>query len=188
MLGITASTTATADESFSVYDHPPVWIFTRSGRRLSADQIKSDTDRWRHAAWGHQRVRQPEVAATRSGAQDANAGAPPLGVQFPANSLANQIPLIWWLLIVELLGLVAFPLAFSAFPGLRDRGWGLSKLLGLLIVAYAVWLPSSLRLLPFDRWAVWLVFGRAAGSVGTGRLAATDALCSLSCARAGGCS
>jgi YYY domain-containing protein len=149
----------TADESFSVYDHPPVWIFTRSGPAMTADQIKATlTDG----------VTLPGVP-TRPGSwksllldqasQDANAGAAPLGVQFPANSIPNQIPLIWWLLIVELLGLVAFPLAFSAFPGLRERGWGLSKLLGLLVVAYAVWLPSSLRLLPFDAWVVWLVFG-----------------------------
>src|SRR4029077_20056686 len=32
-------------------------------------------------------------------------------------------------------------------------------LLGLLVVAYAVWLPSSMRLLPFDAGVVWLVFG-----------------------------
>ena len=31
----------TADESFSVYDHPPVWIFTRSGPDMTADQIKA---------------------------------------------------------------------------------------------------------------------------------------------------
>ncbi len=80
-------------------------------------------------------------------------------MQFPANSLANSIPLLWWLLIIELLGIVSFPLAFSAFPGLRDRGWGLSKLLGLLVLAWAIWLPSSLHVLPFDRWAVVLMFG-----------------------------
>jgi YYY domain-containing protein len=148
----------TADESFSVYDHPPVWIFARSGPPMGADQIKAALTA---------NVSLPGVP-TRPGSwksllldqasQSANAGAAPLGVQFPASSLPNRIPLIWWLLVVELLGLIAFPLAFSAFPGLRERGWGLSKLLGLLIVAYAVWLPSSLRLLPFDAWAVALVF------------------------------
>ncbi|HET9980029.1 MAG TPA: DUF2298 domain-containing protein, partial [Ktedonobacterales bacterium] len=37
--------------------------------------------------------------------------------------------------------------------------WGLSKLLGLLILAWAVWFPSSMHLLPFERWAVALMFG-----------------------------
>ncbi len=54
--------------------------------------------------------------------------------------------------------MLSFPLAFSVFPGLRDRGWGLSKLLGLLVLAYAIWLPSSLSILPFDRWAVIAAF------------------------------
>ncbi|MBF6591031.1 MAG: hypothetical protein IVW57_10965, partial [Ktedonobacterales bacterium] len=40
---------------------------------------------------------------------------------------------------------------FRRFP---DRGWGLSKLLGMLALAYLVWLPASLRLLPFDHWVV----------------------------------
>jgi YYY domain-containing protein len=92
----------------------------------------------------------------------ANNASAPLGVQFTANSLPNQIPLLWWLLLVELLGIVSFPLAFVVFPGLRDRGWGLAKLLGLLVLAYLVWLPSSLRLLPFDAWVVDLAFAALA--------------------------
>src|SRR5262249_24597845 len=89
----------------------------------------------------------------------ANAQGPTLDAQFAPDSLANQLPVIWWLLLVELLGLVTFPLTFFVFRGSRDRGWGLSKLLGLLILALAIWLPSSLRILPFDRWAVFLAFG-----------------------------
>ncbi|MEO7001319.1 MAG: DUF2298 domain-containing protein [Ktedonobacterales bacterium] len=147
-----------ADESFSVYDHPPVWIFTRIGPGLTAAQIQtllSDgvafSDVTSRAGNTKPLLLSPQNAA-------ADAQSAPLAVQFPANSLPNQIPLLWWLLLVELLGVVSFPLAFSVFPGLRDRGWGLSKTLGLLLLAWAIWLPSSLRLLPFDAWAVWLVF------------------------------
>ena len=82
-----------------------------------------------------------------------------MDAQFSPDSLANHIPVLWWLLLVELLGLIAFPLAFYVFRGLHDRGWGLSKLLGLLILALAIWLPSSLQILPFDRWAVFVGFG-----------------------------
>jgi YYY domain-containing protein len=147
-----------ADESFSVYDHPPVWIFTRTGTGLTADQIQAALT---------QDVRLPAISQRPGSlpslmlgpaAQAANAATEPLGVQFPADSLPNTIPLIWWLLAVELLGLVSFPLAYVAFPGLRDRGWGLAKLLGLLALGLAVWLPASLELLPFDRWVVWLAF------------------------------
>jgi YYY domain-containing protein len=139
-----------ADESFSVYDHPPVWIFTRVGSGLSASAIQAELTSGLNLT----------ETASRSGAQkslllsgtdaQADQASLPLSIQFSPQSLANQIPLLWWLLIIELLGLVTFPLAFFVFPGLRDRGWGLSKLLGLLILAYILWLPASLSILPFD--------------------------------------
>lgn len=148
-----------ADESFSVYDHPPVWIFTRDGAGMSQTALLTALT---------QGVDFNQVT-TRSGSQKpltlspqnaaADAQSPTMAAQFPTDSIANRFPLPWWLLIVELLGLVSFPLAFVVFPGLRDRGWGFSKLLGLLVMAWLVWFPSSLRLLPFDRWAVALVFG-----------------------------
>ena len=148
-----------ADESFSVYDHPPVWIFTRDGAGMSQTALLSALT---------QGINFDQVT-TRSGSQKpltlspqnaaADAQSPTMAAQFPADSIANRFPLPWWLLIVELLGLVSFPLTFVVFPGLRDRGWGFSKLLGLLVMAWLVWFPSSLRLLPFDRWAVALVFG-----------------------------
>ena len=143
-----------ADESFSVYDHPPVWIFTRSGAGLSSDAILNQLTSGLHL----------NETSSRTGAQKslllsptdaaADSTSAPILVQFSPESLANQIPLFWWLVVIEVLGLVSFPLAYFAFPGLRDRGWGLSKLVGLLVLAYALWLPSSLRVLPFDRWAV----------------------------------
>jgi len=158
LLGITLDDSG-ADESFSVYDHPPVWIFTREGAGLTQTQLTQElTNGLVLAAASHRSGSQKSLLLSPQDAAADNQSQP-LGVQFPANSLANSIPLLWWLLIVELLGIVSFPLAFSAFPGLRDRGWGLSKLLGLLILAWVVWLPSSLHLLPFDRWAVVLMFG-----------------------------
>jgi YYY domain-containing protein len=92
-------------------------------------------------------------------ARSADAHALPLGVEYPGDSLPNRIPLIWWLLAVELLGLISFPLAYVALPGLRDRGWGLAKILGLLLLSYLVWLPASLGWLPFERWAVYAALG-----------------------------
>ena len=90
--------------------------------------------------------------------------SPPLATQFPSGSLANRAPLPWWLLIVELLGIVTFPLTFSVFSGLRDRGWGFSKLLGLLLVAWLVWFPSSFRLVPFTSAAVAVAFALVAAA------------------------
>jgi YYY domain-containing protein len=147
-----------ADESFSVYDHPPVWIFVKQGAGLSAPQIDTLLTAGLYLPPPSDRsgAQQSLLLSPQNAAADAQ--SPALYAQFPPNSLPNQIPLIWWLLAVELLGLAAFPLTFSVFPGLRDRGWGFAKLLGLLLLAWAIWLPSSLRLLPFDRGVVIGIF------------------------------
>jgi len=54
------------------------------------------------------------------------------------------------------LGLLALPLAWRLFSRYPDRGYGLAKTLGLLIVAYGAWLLASLRLLPFGPLAIGL--------------------------------
>jgi YYY domain-containing protein len=153
-----------ADESYSVYDHPPVWIFTRSGAGLSQQELQALlTDGLTLPAASNRSGNQKSLLLSPD-IQAANAKSPALGIQFPADSLPNRSPLIWWLLLVELLGVASFPLAFAVFPGLYDRGWGLAKLLGLLVLAWLVWLPASLKLLPFDRWVVVAAFAVLAAS------------------------
>jgi YYY domain-containing protein len=61
------------------------------------------------------------------------------------------------LLTVELIGLAAFPLVARAFPVLADRGWAISKPVGMLIVATAVWLVSYTQLIP-NTPVTWWVF------------------------------
>ena len=51
-----------------------------------------------------------------------------------------------WYLTLTLLGWLTFPLAFRLFPALADRGYSLSRALGLLVWGYAFWLPTSLGL------------------------------------------
>lgn len=63
------------------------------------------------------------------------------------NSWANQnqpLALVLWLLLIEALGLLAWPLSRRIFGGSQDLGWAWSKLIGLLVWSYAIWLPVSL--------------------------------------------
>ena len=53
-----------------------------------------------------------------------------------------------WLATVEIIGLTAFPLAFFLFPKLQDRGYGLCKTLGILIIGYAAWILSVTHIVP----------------------------------------
>ncbi len=63
---------------------------------------------------------------------------------------------IWWLW-VEVLGLIAFPLAFAVFKGLPDRGYAFAKALAILLLGYFLWLTASLHILPNARGSIILL-------------------------------
>ena len=60
-----------------------------------------------------------------------------------------------WLLVVELVGLIAFPLAYALFKRLPDRGATLCKVLGILLVSYALWLIGLAGWAPHSQITVW---------------------------------
>jgi len=51
---------------------------------------------------------------------------------------------VLWYIAVELLGLAALPLAMAALPRLADRGYGLAKVLGVLLVTFCNYLLGSI--------------------------------------------
>src|SRR5262245_50527856 len=48
-----------------------------------------------------------------------------------------------WFFNLELLGLLTFPLVFSTCTKLYDRGYALSKALGLILTCYIAWLLAN---------------------------------------------
>ena len=56
--------------------------------------------------------------------------------------------LIWWL-VVAAVGLAAFPLVSRICSGLQDRGYAISRIVGLLLVMYFSWLLASANLVKF---------------------------------------
>ncbi len=53
---------------------------------------------------------------------------------------------IAWYLVLLITGWIAFPLAYRLLPALPDRGYALSRALGLLLWGYFFWLLASLHL------------------------------------------
>lgn len=155
-----------ADESFTVYDHPKPILFKKV-RQLSPgewDALLSNT--WQGAIPGYigpptllMRLRgvnetpsavQPLVSAEhedKSPRLDTPVDQLPVIDDFHWNSLANNSTLVavlfWWLVVI-LIGLLAWPITSWLCSGLPDRGYGLGKSLGLLLVSYFIWLTSSL--------------------------------------------
>ena len=68
------------------------------------------------------------------------------------------LPPIVWYLLVTVIGLVTFPLAYHLLPALRDRGYAFSRALGLLLWGYSFWLLSSLGILSNDRGGILFAF------------------------------
>jgi YYY domain-containing protein len=79
---------------------------------------------------------------------------------------------VLWLIGIEVIGLVAIPLAFLALGGLKDRGLTLAKPLGMLLIGYLTWILSAAHILPnaglgpqvalglLAAVAVWIVYKR----------------------------
>jgi YYY domain-containing protein len=142
-----------ADESFTVYDHPKVLIFGKT-RQLSDEEFRS---LFSEALKSQPRSGAQEMAfldqprSDRSLLLDRPVDELPVIAEWGWNPLANAHPLLsvitWWL-AVQALGLLALPLTTLVFHRLADRGYILSKTMGLLIISFLVWIVASYRLLP----------------------------------------
>lgn len=63
-------------------------------------------------------------------------------------------PVAWWL-ILEVMGAIAFPIAFVLFSALPDRGYAFAKVFGLLSVGYGLWMGGFAASLPNSRASIF---------------------------------
>ncbi|HEC36367.1 MAG TPA: hypothetical protein ENI39_07525, partial [Anaerolineae bacterium] len=151
-----------AEEAFSVYDHPRVLVFRKTDAySRQRAQAALPLSLLNHVVWVTPRqatrgVREP-VFDPETWAEQQAGGT--WSEMFSRQSLLNHahgLAALAWHLAVAVLGWLAFPLLFAALPCLSDRGYGLARALGLLVVAYLTWLSASLRVLPNTRGTVIL--------------------------------
>ncbi|MBI9046463.1 MAG: hypothetical protein JEZ06_18375 [Anaerolineaceae bacterium] len=57
-----------------------------------------------------------------------------------------MIDFILWYLTISILGLLSFPIAFRVLPNLTSKGYGLSRVIGLLVWGFLFWLLTSLQI------------------------------------------
>ncbi|MGA9192197.1 MAG: DUF2298 domain-containing protein [Anaerolineales bacterium] len=153
----------TAEEAFTVYDHPKVLIFQHTDAfsaqllrdKLSAvnvSQVQNLVPKDLKAGTGLTLM----LPAGRWAAQQL---AGTWKVLFPPDDPLNQSQVLavvaWWLL-VTLLGWLAFPIVRLAFPGLKDAGYPLARVIGLLLMAWGAWMLGSLGV-PVHRGTIALV-------------------------------
>jgi YYY domain-containing protein len=150
-----------AEESFSVYDHPKVQIFRKTAAfdpvvarqalslgidwdsviHLTPLQVSKAPDSLLFSGPEWERYQQASATSSASVRLD---------------SLGSRIPLVAWIVVLSILGALALPLTMLAFPRFVDRGYILSKSLGLLLAAWGAWMLASLRIAPFTWWLILL--------------------------------
>jgi YYY domain-containing protein len=164
----------TAEEAWTVYDHPRVFIFRKtsdySPERTASILGQANLDgvvrvTARHAEGKPVSIPLPPPRAYG----DAVSGVIDLGsasdwTQYDAArrdlySQAQAIGVIVWWLAVTAFGWIAFPILWVGLPGLPDRAFPLARLFGLLIVAWLSWLLASLKAVPWTSWGLALSLG-----------------------------
>jgi YYY domain-containing protein len=153
-----------AEETFSVYDHPRVLIFRKTAAysRVEAEALLPPS---LLEDVVHVTAREPEADEVQNAQFDPEMWAEQRAggtwsAMFNRQGMLNRFPGLGaaaWYLAAAVLGWLAFPLLFVALPRLRDRGYGLARPMGLLVVSYLTWLAASLHILPNTRWTIALM-------------------------------
>lgn len=159
-----------AEEAFTVYDHPKVFVFQKRADydplKVQALLSKVDLSRVVHltprkaAAYSDPALEKNDLMLPDDLLQMQRQGGT-WSEMFDYHTLYNRYPAlaaVIWYLAITLLGWVVYPLVRIVFGGLEDRGYPISRLAGMLILAYLSWLAGSLRI-PVTRGMIWLIFG-----------------------------
>ena len=138
-----------AEEAFTVYDHPKVFVFQKSPA-YSAVEVRTAL-----AAVDLARVQKLPLASVPLNPTDimlpterfaamksAAAGESIFSESALLKSSEAAAALVWYLFIFAL-GAAAYPLVMRCFPGLHDKGYPLARTAGLLAFAWIAWLAGS---------------------------------------------
>jgi YYY domain-containing protein len=155
-----------AEEAFTFYDHPKVLVFKKSAD-YSPEQVATILGAVDLSNVVHLTPRQAGSYKSMMLSDERLAGQQAGGTWselFDYDWLQNKYPvvgLVIWYAFVFLLGAVTYPIIRLMLPGLGDKGYALSRILGLILLAYVPWLLGSLGV-PHTRLTIGLVFAAIA--------------------------
>ncbi|MBI2765055.1 MAG: phospholipid carrier-dependent glycosyltransferase [Chloroflexi bacterium] len=155
---------SSAEESFTVYDHPEVRIYKKSARWDPVQALAL-----LNAAHPERAVNLLPKQGRTNGLQETAAaaatqqGGGTFADVFDVGSASWRVPWVWWLLWLEVAAFASLPWLTWLLRGLPDRGYGLSKLAGLVVVALGTWLLVAWNAVHFSGGVVWAVYGTAVG-------------------------
>ncbi|NMC45331.1 MAG: phospholipid carrier-dependent glycosyltransferase [Chloroflexi bacterium] len=152
-----------AEEAFTVYDHPKVLIFKKTAD-FSMENVRAilgsvDLSKVINLTPA-QASKTPGDLSFSATQEEIQTGGGTWSELFSRDSILNRnqwLGLIFWYMMLLLVGVVVYPTTRLIFKGLKDRGYAFSRLLGLLLLAVIVWILGSLSI-AVERWLITLVF------------------------------
>lgn len=140
----------TAEEAFTVYDHPKVFIFAKtpqfSAKALQTKLAAVNVSQVQNLAPKDLKAGTTKTLMLTPAQRTELQANGTWQVLFPASNPLNRsgvlAVVVWWFTIA-VVGWLAFPIVRLAFPGLKSKGYPLARLTGLLLVAWGSWMLGS---------------------------------------------
>jgi len=160
-----------AEEAFTVYDHPVIFLFKKRAD-YSSEQMRgvmngvvlTRTDFITGAYVDPTLASVTTVSSLQADKAPSNLMLTPevkniqqaggtWSERFNPDSFVNSNQVVtlavWWLTIM-FFGFVTFPILFTLFPALADRGYGFAKIIGIVLTAWIAWALGTLRFLTWS--------------------------------------
>ncbi len=185
-LGPLTFNTQFAEEAFTVYDHPKVFIFQKTDA-YNSDQVRAQLEKVDLSKVVHLTPKNvpmrvggmtlhERIDHLLAGMKGENSPAHEYKLMLPQDRLAQQraggtwsqlfsytalqnrfpgLAAALWYIVVLLLGWTVFPFVRMALRGLPDRGYLVSRLVGVILLAWLVWIGGSLGV-PFTQLNITL--------------------------------
>lgn len=148
-----------SEEAFTVYDHPKVFVFKKSenyDEQVVADFFNSiDISQMHHVTpkeatesglSPEQARNQPDLMLTDEQLENQrNSGT--WSELFNSNSIINKneiVGVLVWYLVLWVLSISIFPILRYLFSSLPDKGYPISRIAGMALLAFFAWLFANL--------------------------------------------
>lgn len=159
-----------AEEVWTVYDHPKVLIFKKTSdySHTRVYQILSEGIQWDEIKrlWPIQAGSWKNGLVYDERTWEVQKTGGTWSSIFNRNSLSNKWPVLFWLLAVEVIGLLSLPLTYAFLRHMADRGYIFAKSLGILSLTWVTWMLVNFTPLTYEQWTILLALCLLAGTGG----------------------
>ncbi|MCL4544885.1 MAG: DUF2298 domain-containing protein, partial [Chloroflexi bacterium] len=149
-----------AEEAWTVYDHPRVMIFEKTPAYSRAQAQQLLTVDWNAIVplSPRQYTAAPTALLLPKAIAKVDEAHGTWSSIFDPASLMNRLPLLFWVLFLLVVGLVGVPVSWLALRPLPDRGLALARPIGVLIISWLIWMVASLHIMRFTRFGIAAAF------------------------------